>query len=282
MRAAFQTPFADTRPQSWLRHVFGPTPSRGRASGNLRSDSRRLERDGRRDRACAAERLPPRGGHAEPPSFGLDRRTPHLESQLWRPASCSAADRRRGARASSRRCRSPRENDDDGARSRAAPSMTASLLSPARRRRDLGARRSRAGPGKFREVSRGPGAFSATPPGDPGNSRKSFRQESFGSTERRRSRTYRAVGYTTAPVLKPRKTGDLNGLPKPKDGAFASARASLRAGPATTQHPLPRTPGAGCPRTSRSRRPEPDLHLRADRDPFHVRAERLGEKRVTL
>jgi hypothetical protein len=24
----------------------------------------------------------------------------------------------------------------------------------------------------------------------------------FGSTERRRSRTYRAVGYTTAPVLK--------------------------------------------------------------------------------
>jgi hypothetical protein len=34
----------------------------------------------------------------------------------------------------------------------------------------------------------------------------------FGSTERRRSRTYPAVGYTTSPVLKPASCSALSGL----------------------------------------------------------------------
>ena len=58
-------------------------------------------------------------------------------------------------------------------------------------------------------------------------------ESGFRLTERRRSRTDRAVGYTTALVLKPCKNNVLSGLFKPDCAIFAAARASLRAGPAT-------------------------------------------------
>ena len=53
----------------------------------------------------------------------------------------------------------------------------------------------------------------------------------LGLTERRRSRTYRAVGCTTAPVLKPCTKSVRSGLSKPDRAVFAALRAGLRAGP---------------------------------------------------
>src|SRR5437764_863739 len=64
------------------------------------------------------------------------------------------------------------------------------------------ARQSRAGPTGFQEVPRCPGTLRGGASSDPEKARNSFAGLSFGSTERRRSRTDRAWGCHAAPVLK--------------------------------------------------------------------------------
>jgi hypothetical protein len=73
------------------------------------------------------------------------------------------------------------------------------------------------------------------------------------STERRRNRTYRAVGYTTAPVLKPCRHTSVNGLNKPFAASCAPVRASSRASPESSplQH---RNPGTNQPSPLTARR----------------------------
>jgi hypothetical protein len=97
---------------------------------------------------------------------------------------------------------------------------------------------------RARPASSGLSAFRAAPVGAQRAARSCSSQDGFGSTERRRSRTYRAVGCTTAPVL---KTSGVNRLYAGKSLCVGSPRASLRAGP-------------GCPR--RKRRPPPYHALR--------------------